>query len=102
MTNKSTSHSREEVLDAIRRAPGITADLIQMEVGIKSRQVFKILLALTDEGLIGWTVLPSEPGVRRSPRRGYFIAQRRYVKIPAAWDVLAHFFGRIAAEPAIA
>lgn len=105
MTNKFTSSSREDVLDAITAAPGITADQIQTEVELGRRQVFKILSALTDEGLINWTTLPSEVGVRRSPRRGYFITSRHRSTIPepipAPWDVLAYFFGRTVAAPAI-
>jgi predicted transcriptional regulator len=102
MTNKSRTSSREDVLNMIRATPNITATAIQIEVGISRRQTFKVLSSLTDEGLISWTIMPPEPGVSRCPRRGYFIARRHDVKIPAVWDVLAYFFGRIAAEPIVA
>jgi len=101
MTNECRSDSRNEVLQMIRTSQGITAGQIQEAVGLSNRQVLKILSVLTDEGVIRWKMLRPQAGLRRSPRRSYFITTKHDTTIPAAWDVLAHFFGRIAAEPAI-
>lgn len=96
MTNQFTSNSREEVLETIRRTPNITAGAIAKEVGLSSGRVLTILSDLRESGLIDWRMLPPEAGVSRSPRRGYFTEGMSAGGIPAAWDVLAHFFGRIA------
>jgi predicted ArsR family transcriptional regulator len=101
MTNECRSDSRNEVLQMVRTSQGITAGQIQEAVGLSNRQVLKILSDLTDEGVINWKMLRPKGGISRSPRRSYFITARHNTTIPAAWDVLAHFFGRIAAEPAI-
>lgn len=102
MSNQHTSNSREEVLNTIQRMPNITMGQIQKEVGLSSSRTCKILAMLTDSGLVQWKLLPPESGVRNNPRRGYFIGEPTAPGIPAAWDVLAHFFGRIAAEPVAA
>jgi predicted ArsR family transcriptional regulator len=101
MTNECRSDSRNEVLQMIRTSQGITANRIREAVGLSNRQVLAILSGLTADGVISWRMLRPEAGVSRSPRRSYFIADRHNATIPAAWDVLAYFFGRIAAEPAI-
>jgi predicted ArsR family transcriptional regulator len=101
MTNECRSDSRNEVLQMVRTNRGITAGQIQEAVGLSNRQVLKILSDLTDEGLVRWRMLRPQSGVSRSPRRNYFIKEQQAPTIPAAWDVLEHFFGRIAAEPAI-
>jgi predicted ArsR family transcriptional regulator len=101
MKNECRSDSRNEVLQMVRTSHGITAGQIQEAVDLSNRQVLKILSDLTDEGVINWKMLRPKGGISRSPRRSYFITARHDTTIPAAWDVLAYFFGRIAAEPAI-
>jgi hypothetical protein len=101
MSNQFTSCSRDEVLEVIRTTPNLTMGEIQKEVGLSGSRTCKILAGLTDSGLVQWKLLPPERGVRNNPRRGYFIGEYQASKIPAAWDVLAHFFGRIA-EPVAA
>lgn len=99
-TKQSTVCSRDEVLASVRATPNITAGEVAREVRLSTSRVLKILVDLTDEGLVDWKILPAEGGAWRSPRRGYFAGQRQEQKIPAAWDVLAHFFGRIAVPEA--
>jgi predicted ArsR family transcriptional regulator len=100
--NLFTSNSRQEVLDTIQCTPNITAGEIAKEVGLSSGRVLSILSDLKEQGRIDWKMLPPEQGIRNNPRRGYFVGEYQGSAIPKAWDVLAHFFGRIAAEPAVA
>jgi hypothetical protein len=89
------------VLDAIRRRPNITANEIAGVIGLSYRRAVEIVVALADDDLIGWKMLPPEKGVSRCPRRAYFIGASQNGGIPEMWTVMAHFFG-ITAEPAAA
>ncbi|MGZ4872758.1 MAG: winged helix-turn-helix domain-containing protein [Candidatus Angelobacter sp.] len=98
MKNKFSPQSREAVLETIKARPNISAKQIAEAVGLSYRSVAMIVAVLADEGVVGWVDLLPSREARQGHCRGYYVGS---MGIPAAWDVLAHFFGRIA-EPAAA
>ena len=109
MTNKRKTEDREKVLEAIKKRPYVTAARLSEVTGISVHAVVRHVTYLAVNEVIHSMSIEPKPGARQSHGIGYrfgthpdIVAARESAKrIPAAWDVLAHFFGRIAAEPAI-
>jgi predicted ArsR family transcriptional regulator len=102
--------SRELVLKAIRKHPEATVNKIAYVTGLSGTAVRKHAARLMLDELIHEVKLDSKSGARNLPANGYRFgkdldaeaARERAKRAPKQWDVLAYFFGRIAAEPAAA
>jgi hypothetical protein len=98
--------SRELVLKAIRRYPEITVSRIASATGLTKNAVQNHVQQLLAEDLIHSVKLPQSPGRLRTSMNGYHYGSNPEPAVvssepaPAQWDVLAHFFGRIAVPEA--
>lgn len=98
--------SRELVIEAIRKHPEVTADRIASMTGLSVNAVRLQIANLVDDDKIHEVKQVQNRGRLRIPMKGY-----RYGKnpaheaaqdglVPARWDVIDYFFGRIAVPEA--
>lgn len=98
--------SRELVIDAIRKHPDVTADRIASMTGLSVNAVRLQIANLVDDDKIHEVKQAQKPGRLRIPMKGYRSGRNPAHEAvheglaPARWDVLDHFFGRVAVPEA--
>jgi hypothetical protein len=102
MTNQINSRSQRLVLEAIVASPNITIMQITKKTGLSRTTVRTVVVELSGSGHVHAVLLPRENGMGGDQSRGFSVDPNyKQEAPPKTWDVLAHFFGRIA-EPAAA
>lgn len=101
--------NRERILKVIKKHPRITISRIAGILGMTHWGVLHHVTRLMSDGLIHSVEGEREPGTTHYPGAGFccgpkpevVVEKKLACEIPKQWDVLAHFFGRIA-EPVAA
>jgi hypothetical protein len=105
--NQRMSPHRKTVLKVIKKNPYVTSSRIAELTGLTYNSVKHHVEQLTIDDVIHSVAVASEKGGGQWVRKAHCfgpcpdLTLVRSRKVPAQWDVLAHFFGRIA-EPVAA